>query len=144
VDDHFHRFNSMIKAWGRKDIDGVLALMTDDIVWHFAAAIAPPVVGKAKVRKFLDGFAPQIAELRWRIFHHAESGDRLFFEGVDEYIGTDGKRIATPYASVVEFRDGLICGWRDYFDGGLLEKLKAGEPLPPYVEALIARPSESA
>ena len=43
-------------------------------------------------------------DIQWRIFAHAESGDRLFLEGVDEYRTGDGKRMALPYAGVLEFR----------------------------------------
>ena len=130
---------AFIAAWKAKDIDGVLALMDEEIVWHFAAAIAPPVRGKVKARKFMEGFATQIAEVRWRIFDHAESGDRLFVEGVDEYVSTEGKLISAPYAGVVEFRDGKVLALREYFDLGVVNAQKAGEEAPQHVRALIAR-----
>jgi len=129
----------LIDAWKAKDIDGVLAHMHDDIVWHYAAVIAPPLKGKAKARKLLEGMAPQVSCVTWRIFDYAEAGDRLFVEGVDEYISADGKLVSAPYAGVVEFRDGKIVGLREYFDMGSVNALKAGEAMKDHVRALIAR-----
>ena len=55
---------SLIAAWKAKDIDAALAHFTEDIVWHYAAAIAPPVRGKDKARKLLQSLAPQVGEVR--------------------------------------------------------------------------------
>ena len=74
------QFLTIIEAWKRRDIEAVLAMMSDDIVWHFAAGAEPALVGKAAARRFLTRFAADLAEVRWRIFHSAESGDRLFVE----------------------------------------------------------------
>ncbi len=137
--NHLRVMLDLIACWKAKDIDGVLALMDDDIVWHYAAAIAPPVRGKAKARKLLEVLSPQISEVRWRIFDYAEREDRLFVEGVDEYVSTEGRLVSAPYAGVVEIKDGRIAGLREYFDLGVVNALKAGEPMPEHVRALIAR-----
>lgn len=137
----FEIMKALIAAWSAGDIDGALSFMSDDIVWHYAAAVAPPLKGKVKARKFLENFKSQISEVRWRIFDHAESGDRLFVEGVDEYFAKDGARVAAPYAGVIEFRGGLICAWRDYVDVGVMESQRAGTPAPAWVDALIDRPA---
>lgn len=129
----------LIAAWKAKDIDGVLAEMHEDIVWHYAAVIAPPVRGKEKARKFLEGLAPQVSEVHWRIFDHAERDDRLFVEGVDEYVSTEGRLVSAPYAGVVVIRDGLISELREYFDLSSMNTLKAGETMKDHVRALIAR-----
>lgn len=136
---HLRVMLDLIERWKARDIDGVLALMDDDIVWHFAAAIAPPVRGKAKARKLLEVLSPQISEVRWRIFDYAERDDRLFVEGVDEYVSTEGRLVSAPYAGVVEIKDGRIAGLREYFDLGVVNALKAGEPMTDHVRVLIAR-----
>ena len=137
----FELFQAVIDAWKAKDVEAVLARLSDDIVWHYAAAIAPPARGKAEARAFIDRFGAGIGEVRWRIFHHAEDGDRLFVEGVDEYTTRDGKQVAAPYAGVIEFRGDLITGWRDYVDRGTIDAMKAGGAYPPQVVELISRPS---
>lgn len=133
----------VIEAWQAKDVERVLAFMHDDIVWHYAAAAMPPVRGKAAARKLLTRFQADMHGIEWRIFAHAETGDRLFIEGVDDYRTTDGHRVATPYAGVLEFRDDLIVGWRDYVDLGVAAQQKAGEPLSRQVAELLDRPLAS-
>jgi limonene-1,2-epoxide hydrolase len=135
-------FLDIIEAWKRKDIDAVLSKMSDDIVWHFAAAAEPPIVGKTAARKFLTRFATEIAENRWRIFHHAEAGDRLFVEGVDEYVTPQGVVVAAPYAGVLEFSGGLVTGWRDYVDVGVIAAQRRGEPMSKQVRQLSAGPAQ--
>lgn len=132
---------ALIAAWSKGDVDGALAHMHDDIVWHYAASVAPPLKGKVKARKFLENFKSQISEVRWRIFDYAENGDRLFVEGVDEYLSTEGGLVAAPYAGVIEFEGPLIIGWRDYVDMGVMESQKAGNPRTAWVEAMIDRPA---
>jgi limonene-1,2-epoxide hydrolase len=132
---------SFISAWKAKDIDGVLAHFAEDIVWHYAAAVAPPVRGKDKARKLLQALAPQVGEVRWRIFDAVEEGDRLFVEGVDEYVSAEGRLVSAPYAGVAEFRGELITGLREYFDIGVVSAMKAGGDAPPHVRALIDRAS---
>ena len=132
---------SVIAAWTAGDIDGALAHMHDDIVWHYAAAVAPPAKGKAKARRFLEGFKAQLIQVRWRLFDHAETGSRLFVEGVDEYTASDGAVVRAPYAGVLEFDGDLIIGWRDYVDVGVMEAQKAGGQASRWVMDLIDRPA---
>ncbi len=135
---NLNRLQDLIACWQAKDVEGVLAYMDEDIVWHYAAGAMPPIRGKAMARKLLQRFQADMHGIQWRIFAHAEDGDRLFIEGVDEYQTTEGLRIAAPYAGVLDFKDGLITGWRDYVDIGVIAQQKAGEPLSAQVLDLIA------
>jgi limonene-1,2-epoxide hydrolase len=139
--DYYRLFLDLVRAWKRHDVDAVLARMADDIVWY-AYVGAAPIAGKPEVRKLLESLAPKRKAENWRIFFHAVSGTRLFVEGVDDFTDDQGHRIAVPYAGVIEFRDRLITGWRDYFDIGTLNKMKAGEPVPEVIEPLVSRAGE--
>ncbi|MGQ0836737.1 MAG: limonene-1,2-epoxide hydrolase family protein [Gammaproteobacteria bacterium] len=139
--DQYASFLELIRAWKRRDLDGVLAKLADDIVWY-ARVGAAPVVGKAAVRKALESIGSKRKQENWRICHHAVSSERLFVEGVDDYIDDQGRRVAVPYAGVTEYRDRLIIGWRDYFDIATLERQKAGGPIPDVIEPLISRSGE--
>ena len=136
---HIKNMLGLISAWRARDIDGVLSFMHDDIVWHFAAVIAPPLKGKVKARKLLEAMSLEVRDVTWRIFDFAEKEERLFVEGVDEYVSVGGHLVSAPYAGVVEFRDGKIIGLREYFDMGSVSALKAGEPMKEHVRAMIAR-----
>lgn len=140
---HIHQLLGLISAWKARDIDGVLSFMHDDVVWHFAAVIAPPLKGKVKARKLLEAMALEVRDVTWRIFDFAEKGERLFVEGVDEYVSMRGHLVSAPYAGVVEFRDGKIIGLREYFDMASVNGLKAGEPMKEHVRAMIAREAVS-
>jgi limonene-1,2-epoxide hydrolase len=136
--DYFALFLDVIRAWKKHDVDGVLAHMADEIVWY-AYVGQPPVRGKADVRALLQKLAPTRHAENWRIFHHAVNGTRLFVEGVDDFTTEQDHRVAVPYMGIVEFRDGLITGWRDYFDAGILARMKSGEPVPEAIEPLVSR-----
>lgn len=129
----------VIAAWKRKDLDAVLACMDENIVWHFAAAAEPPVRGRAQARRFLERFGADIHDIRWRIFDHAEVGNRLFVEGVDEFVTGAGVTISAPYAGVLDFHGDLIVGWRDYVDVGVMGRQRAGEARSDQVNQLIDR-----
>lgn len=130
--------DAIIDAWKRKDIDGVLAQLCDDVEYHFLVG-ERPLLGKDWVRKFLERFGGHIGEPNnWHIVRSAESGNALLVEGVDDYVGTDGTHVRYPYMGVFEFRDGRVARWRDYADGGLIARVRAGEALPPWLEALVA------
>jgi len=141
VSDKYKIMRQVIDAWTARDIDGVLAHLADDIVWHYAAAIAPPLRSKASARKLLEKMAAETSDLNWRIFDYAERGDRLFIEGAEDYLASNGVRIATAYAGVLEFRGDLICAWRDYLDIGVVEAQKGGQGTPNWITAMIDRPT---
>ena len=131
---------TLMDAWRRKDLAGVLDCVTDDVEYHFHVGTRP-IVGKATFETFIKRLSEQQREVGWTIERHAQSGDTLFIEGYDAYVDPEGRRIAHPYAGVFEFRDGKIARWRDHFDLGLLQRLQGGESLPEWLEALTGGPT---
>lgn len=131
---------AIIGAWQKQDIEGVLAQVTDDIVWRNTSGFAPAIRGKAAMRTALQAMAPVIQTNKWRIFDYAESQDRLFMEGVDEFWLKTGEHVAIPYAGVLEFRGLLVHEWREYYDGRISAAMKAGAPMTDEVKAMIDRP----
>ena len=136
--DHLPTYHSLIEAWKKKDIDAVLAKVTDDFEWHYLVGL-PPLNGKDAARAFLEKFGGSIAEVRWRVFDAFQKDNKIVVEGVDEYTTTTGGRVVVPYMGILEFRDGKIAKWRDYCDSALAGRLKNGEEVPPHVEKLAAR-----
>ena len=131
---------SLIESWSaEKNIDKVLAYLTDDVVWHYSAITQAPKIGHAGAREFLEPFAARAQNPRWRIFDYAERGNSLFVEGVDEFDTAEGIAVTIPYMGVYEFRGDKICGWRDYFDRGVADRSSRGQALPDYAQALADR-----
>lgn len=130
---------AIIAAWHKQDVEGVLAQLTDDIVWHNSSGYAPAIAGKAAMRSVLQTMAPVIQTSAWRMFDFAVSGNCLFTEGVDEFWTKSGGHIAIPYAGIFEFRGPLICNWREYYDGRISSEMKNGAPLTDEIRSLIER-----
>ena len=140
MDSKIDIYLSIIKIWKGKDVEAVLKHLTDDVVWHYAAAIDPPLRSKKEAREWLTKFAGAVTESKWRVTHFAETETQLFIEGIEEYITPDGVHIVLPYSGVYDFRGSKISGWRDYFDRGLTNRLKEGKPIPDFVKELAAKP----
>jgi limonene-1,2-epoxide hydrolase len=138
--DPLHVLREVILAWRRKDLEAMLQYIDDDIAWHSHVG-SPPLQGKAAMRDFATRMTTQMKEIHWRLFEVARDGDTLHVEGVDDFVSNEGRRVVIPYAGVLAFRAGRIVEWRDYFDRALFDRLKAGEPLPAYLEAVANRPA---
>lgn len=137
----YGRYIDLIRKWKAHDIDGVMAHIHEEIVWYPFVG-GPPVLGKAAMRKYLEGLAGKRQSNDWRVFFHAERGEQLFVEGADDFRTDQGVRIAVPYAGVLDYRDGLIVGWRDYADVGLVGEMKKSGSIPADVLPLVDRKGE--
>ena len=126
----------VIEAWKRRDVDAVLDRLHDDVVYHYHVG-SRPLVGKDSVRRFLEKFGAGQHEIRWRIVHHAQNGDVLLVEGVDDYLDAEGTRHRAPYMGAFEVRDGRIHAWRDYLDLQVAERLRSDEDPPDWLAALL-------
>ncbi|MGI9295814.1 MAG: nuclear transport factor 2 family protein [Pseudomonadales bacterium] len=138
--NHIDSLRAIIEAWRQLDIDTVLSYVHDDISWQNSGGQKPPLKGKAAMRAEMEAFAEIIAEDKWRLFDWQENGDTLWMEGVEEFTTKDGKRVVIPYAGVLEFQDGLILNWREYYSDGLMGQLMNGEAVPPHTDEFIDRP----
>jgi limonene-1,2-epoxide hydrolase len=138
--DYFAITRKMITAWRAKDLEGMLVHIDDDIVWHSHVG-SPPFVGKAAMRDFASKLTAQMNDIKWRIFETATNGNRVFLEGVDDFVTNEGRRVVQPYAGILVFKGARIAEWRDYFDRGVFDRQKTGEPLPDYLQALADRPA---
>lgn len=118
------KVHELIEAWKRQDVEAVLAMLDDDVVYHYHVG-SPPLEGREKVRRFLERFGKGQEDIRWRIDNHAENGDLLLVEGRDIY-RKGGVEIDLPYMGIFRFRDGRILEWRDHFDMGELKKQMDG------------------
>jgi ketosteroid isomerase-like protein len=103
------------RANDRRDKAAVLALVTDDVVYHYHVG-SKPLHGPDKIGKFLDNYWGRSKDPLWRVDTAAETGNKLLVEGYEEYTDTQtGQRVTNRYMGIMEFRDGKIAGWRDYF-----------------------------
>lgn len=113
---HLPVVRSLIAAYRERDYPAFLALLTDDIVYHWHVS-SKPVVGKAKMQKFLNNYTGAYEQRVWRIDNWAEKEDFLLVEGYEELFDVKYQRVLrNPYMQAYEFRDGLIAKFRDYYE----------------------------
>lgn len=102
-------------AADRRDRAAILAMVTPDLEYHYHVG-SKPVKGPEGLGRFLDSYWSRYKDGVWQITSFAQDGDKLLMEGWEELteIAT-GQRVKNLYMGVMEFRDGKIAGWRDYF-----------------------------
>jgi limonene-1,2-epoxide hydrolase len=102
-----------VAAWGRADVDELLDYFADDAVWH--PMPMKPAVGKPALREAISEWLGAAAQLGAEIHLQVSDGKTVMHERTDRYLlGT--REMATPVGAVFEIDNGLITGWREYFD----------------------------
>jgi uncharacterized protein (TIGR02246 family) len=101
-------------AWVDRDADALAQLFT-----HDGEIIVPGSrwQGQAKIREELAHFARQYSDVKIEIRRIIIEGDRAAVEW--HYEDTEkatGRRQKTDDAIVIDFKDGRISRWREYFD----------------------------
>jgi RNA polymerase sigma-70 factor (ECF subfamily) len=116
--------DDLVRAWERRDVEGVVALLADD-----ARLTMPPLPawydGREAVRRF---FAERIFAHRWRVLPTTANGQ----PAVAGYMGEDGDDMLPLNALVViSVRDGRIAALDSFLDPAAHQSF----PLPSEVPA---------
>jgi limonene-1,2-epoxide hydrolase len=107
---------ALIKANEARDIDALLAVLTDDIVYENVPMGV--VNGHDEVRAMLGAFLDGAERVAWEVLDQVESGDTVMNERVDRFWLAGDHKMELRVAGVFKVRDGLVAVWRDYFDLG--------------------------
>jgi len=102
-----------IEALERLDLDGALALTTDDLVYQNVPL--PPTRSKAAARRLLGTFIRPSAAFEVEMHNIAANGDVVLTERTDT-LATGPWRASFWVCGTFEVRDGRIAVWRDRFD----------------------------
>lgn len=106
---------AFIGHWNACDIDAMMALCADGIVYHNIPM--EPVHGTAAMRAMVEGFLANIASCDWQTHAIAANGNVVLTERTDGFTFKDGRKAAVRVMGTFELdADGLIIAWRDYFD----------------------------
>ncbi len=106
---------AFIAHWNACDIDAMLALCAEGIVYHNIPM--EPVVGTAQMRAMVEGFLGDIAKCDWQTHAIAANGNAVLTERTDIFHFKDGRKAAIRVMGTFEVDDtGRITAWRDYFD----------------------------
>jgi steroid delta-isomerase-like uncharacterized protein len=113
------RFNTV---WNRHDLDGILAMMTDDVVFEASFGKDPwgaRVVGQAAVREFLEDMFRRIPDVRWDEIRHFACPELAVVEWLTTGTPRGGTRYEVQGCDVLALRNGKIAAKRSYRKGQL-------------------------
>jgi steroid delta-isomerase-like uncharacterized protein len=115
-------------AWNEHDLDGIIALHTDDTEFRLHVPGGEPVAGKEAVRAAFAAFIEQIPDMHFAPRQLRLGADHWVLESrltgtVAGSIEVDGERVAAPgqrvdvdCVDVFEVRDGLVASKHTYLD----------------------------
>jgi len=113
------RFNTV---WNGHDLDGILAMMTDDVVFEASFGKDPwgvRVVGQAAVREFLEDMFRRIPDVRWDEIRHFACPELAVVEWLTTGTPCGGTRYEVQGCDVLALRNGKISAKRSYRKGQL-------------------------
>ena len=111
------RFNTV---WNGHDLDGILAMMTDDVVFEASFGKDPwgaRVVGQAAVREFLEDMFRRIPDVRWDEIRHFACPELAVVEWLTTGTPRGGTRYEVQGCDVLALRNGKISAKRSYRKG---------------------------
>jgi ketosteroid isomerase-like protein len=114
-------------AFGRGDVDGILDLCTDNVVWEGVIGASANVPqrgirhGKAEVREFFRQVAESVTFQRFEPREFIAQGDRVVVLGF--YAGTPtstGKKHESDWVMVFRLTGGKVSEFREFTDSAAL------------------------
>lgn len=116
---------AFIGHWNACDIDAMMALCADGIVYHNIPM--EPIHGTTAMRTMVEGFLADLAGCDWQTHAIAANGNVVLTERTDGFTFKDGRKAAIRVMGTFEIdADGKIAAWRDYFDMGEFQREFAG------------------
>jgi limonene-1,2-epoxide hydrolase len=119
-DDPERIVRNMLAAFGRRDLEAVMAAFAPNAVYHNVPVA--PIQGAAGIRQIFTAFLEAMESLDLEVVHLAAQGPMVLTERVDHFLMRTGARFDLPVAGVFEVRDGAIIAFRDYFDLASFER----------------------
>lgn len=104
-------------VWNAHDLDGVMALMTDDCVFEASFGDEPwgaRSTGAAQVRAGVDTIFRNIPDIRWDELRHFVSPGHAVVEWTTTGTPIGGRRFEVEGCDILTLRDGKICAKRSY------------------------------
>jgi limonene-1,2-epoxide hydrolase len=105
---------AFIRAWEEKSIEDILGLMTPDA--RYLNVGLSEAVGHEQIRAGVAPFLAAASRIEWIVHHIGENAQGVVFTERTDVFEMPGRTISVPVMGIFELTDGLISGWRDYFD----------------------------
>jgi len=103
-------------AFGRGDVEGILALLTDDVDWRFLASSGIPYAGRYTGKQQVQAWFGTVAEsddiLKFEPREFLEGPDHVTVVGWEQTRPRpNGKVFESEWVHVFTFKDGKISRW---------------------------------
>ena len=105
------------RVWNEHDLDGIIAMFTDDVVFEASFGEQPwgtRAVGKAAARELIASMIERVPDIRWDEIRHFVSPEHATVESVTTGSPRDGARFEVHLVDVLTLRDGKIAAKRSY------------------------------
>lgn len=112
-----NRFNTV---WNGHDVDGILAMMTDDVVFEASFGKDPwgtRVVGRTAVRELLEDMFARIPDVRWDEIRRWTAPDHVVVEWITTGTPRGGARYEVYGCDVLALRGERIAAKRSFRKG---------------------------
>ncbi|MFL2833895.1 MAG: limonene-1,2-epoxide hydrolase family protein [Alphaproteobacteria bacterium] len=103
-----------INHWNNRDIEAIMGSLSEDCFYHNIPM--DPQTGKDEIRSYLEPFVQMTSNIEWIIHQIAENDDGVVLTERTDRFEVNGQWMDILVMGVMEFQDGLISNWRDYFD----------------------------
>jgi ketosteroid isomerase-like protein len=111
------RFN---RVWNGHDVDGILAMMTDDVIFEASFGKEPwgtRVIGHAALRDFLGDMFERIPDVRWDEIRRFTSPELVTVEWLTTGTPRGSTRYEVEGCDILTLRAGKIAAKRSYRKG---------------------------
>lgn len=113
-----------LKAWDEMDFDTAFNLMAKDIVYKNTGY--PDAFGHEGVKQSLAGLMDKSTPMTSVIHAICENQHGMVMTERTDTLHLPSGAVSFPVMGAFEIDQGLITGWRDYFDASLFKQ--AGQP----------------
>lgn len=114
---HDSFIENFLAPWNAHDVDGAMALMTDDCLWEIPRGPAPHGTlfrGSAEVRSAIAKAFETMPDVRYALVRSAAGQDLLLLELLVTGTSADGLPVAYHACDVMPLRDGKVAAKRSY------------------------------
>jgi limonene-1,2-epoxide hydrolase len=105
---------ALIKANEARDVDALLALLSDDIVYENVPMNV--MNGHDEIRAMLGPFLGSAERVAWEVLEQVETGNVVMNERVDRFWLAGDHKVELRVAGVFKVDGDKVTLWRDYFD----------------------------
>ena len=111
---NIERTMKFIEHWNNRDIEGIMESLTSDCFYHNIPM--DPQKGYDEIRASLEPFIQMASNIEWIVHNIAEDSNGTVLTERTDRFEINGQWMDILVMGVMEFEDGLISNWRDYFD----------------------------